>query len=220
MLLKARTAKPNPTRDTFEYGRSIRANVYGLWKGDFQLWEFLDAMELSIDHYFRRAYSAGLANCGMSIDDLDSYEQDELRTLVNDEISWSLRYAMDIQNASKNLKGKFTPLAKRVAEWQNKYLFVYNHAMLRGCQDQPLEWRLGYTHEHCSDCSALNGKVYPASVWDKYGLEPQSRSLECRGYRCACTLSPTSKPLTPGVPPLLLGWKESCEHSHHLEGVR
>ena len=57
-------------------------------------------------------------------------------------------------------------------------------------RDDPyLQWQLGFTEEHCSDCAGADGMVMTASEWRRSGLPlPKSRDLECAGYYCDCDL--------------------------------
>lgn len=55
-------------------------------------------------------------------------------------------------------------------------------------QNSKLVWRLGATEQHCSTCSSYNGRVMTAAQWQKEPHRPQSRSLECGGWRCDCSL--------------------------------
>jgi hypothetical protein len=58
-------------------------------------------------------------------------------------------------------------------------------------------WRRGPTKEGCKDCVALDGVVLSASEWrqlETLGLRPQSITLICQGYNCACSLNPTTEP--------------------------
>jgi hypothetical protein len=86
-------------------------------------------------------------------------------------------------------------LKSRLDLWQN----VGREVQHKGMIDEPnsekkLVWRLGGTEDHCTDCSALNGKVLTASEWKSAGIAPQSRDLECGGWRCDCRLEETGEP--------------------------
>jgi len=56
----------------------------------------------------------------------------------------------------------------------------------------------GILVHNCHDCSKYAGKVKRASYWQKIGAHPQSPDLECKGIKCDCRLSVTTKPLSRG----------------------
>ena len=61
---------------------------------------------------------------------------------------------------------------------------------------QRMKWELGETEEHCETCAALNGIVAFAREWETLGVHPQdapNNKLECGGWQCGCTLTPTSQ---------------------------
>lgn len=63
----------------------------------------------------------------------------------------------------------------------------------------------GLVVHNCDDCLNLHGRVYRASVWDRYGIAPQSPQLACGGWRCGCRFVVTDDPVTPGRPPNIGG---------------
>lgn len=52
--------------------------------------------------------------------------------------------------------------------------------------DSWLQWKIGQTEKHCSDCLHLNGQIHRASEWAAAGIKPQSPDLECGGWHCDC----------------------------------
>jgi hypothetical protein len=81
--------------------------------------------------------------------------------------------------------------SSRLPMWINRYTEVVNTAKIMAGADRKLKWVLGPT-EHCSSCLKLAGKVKRGSVWIASGIQPQSRSLECGGFNCQCSLQPTT----------------------------
>jgi len=94
------------------------------------------------------------------------------------------------------------PLLSRVALWANRWTETYNAAvaLIVAQRGGNLVWKLGHTEEHCATCNALNGIVAGAVEWQALDIHPQNapnNKLECGGWRCGCTLTPTKAKRTP-----------------------
>jgi hypothetical protein len=195
------TTNARPVKD---YTRQIRANVYGLWSGELQVFDFVDSMLLGIERYYRRAWIEGAKVCGIKEDELTAEEIKALYTEINNELPYLIRFAQDIQNNSKANKQKFTPLMKRATLWVNRYNSVKNHARLMACKNKKLKWVLNPLKESCKTCAKLDGKVKRQATWEQMGLRPQNAPnplLECGGWKCGCTFVVTDEPLTKGRMP-------------------
>jgi hypothetical protein len=190
-------------RDTgfLEYRRNIRAGVYGLWSGRFNFAQFVFHMVAAIERGFRRAWYDGAAECGISPIELTNLELDRLRLETNTEISYVIPFADDIDATDKASGNLLRPLQNRAELWANRYEAIKSMARSYACKDQKLEWVWNPLKEHCTDCGRLNGRVYRASIWRKYNLEPRMKTLACRGYNCGCEFRVTTNPVTPGRPP-------------------
>lgn len=199
LATKARKRKPVDRSE--HYRQSVRSPVYGLWRGALDVGEFLESMSLSIESYFRIAWYEGMASCGLSPADMTQEEENRLAQEITSEISYLNKYAVAIAENSKTQGGKLRDLTGRIPMWVNRYVGVRELAKLYACGDQKYRWDMGPTREHCHDCQMLSGRIYRASVWKASGWEPRSRDLACGGYKCLCTLTPTTLPATPGTPP-------------------
>lgn len=73
---------------------------------------------------------------------------------------------------------------------------VYNLAV----EGQPEFVAAGMLVHNCGDCARYAGRTHYAKDWMAAGAVPQSRNLECRGYRCDCKLVPTKGPVSAGTP--------------------
>lgn len=80
----------------------------------------------------------------------------------------------------------------RVTLWVAGAAGLFHLGMLHGPAERKLRWQVGPT-EHCGDCARLDQQVHRASAWIASGWRPQSRGLECRGFRCQCRLLPTTE---------------------------
>ncbi len=188
-------------RGETDYSRSIRSAVYGLWSGQMSFPGYVQTMVGAIDRGFTRAWMQGASDCGIGEGELTPEENQALYTEINSEISFIYGFADDIMAGSRDNKGKLGPLYSRAEMWVNRFEFIRSMARSMACKDQKLQWKMGPTKEHCKDCIRMNNRVYRASIWDKYGLVPRSRDLECGGYHCLCEFVPTNLPVTPGRPP-------------------
>lgn len=81
----------------------------------------------------------------------------------------------------------------RIDMWVKTLRGVYHQALLSGRKNPMVKWTLGPTTEHCRSCLAAAGQVHRRSTWDKYGIRPQVRTLECTGRKCGCTLEVTTE---------------------------
>jgi hypothetical protein len=71
---------------------------------------------------------------------------------------------------------------------------IYTAAQDFRPRDSLLVWRMGSTRDHCRHCFGLNGATLTIFEWNQLGIRPQSRALECGGYRCDCERVPTDAP--------------------------
>lgn len=113
------------------------------------------------------------------------------------------QFARDIVDARIDEK-PIDGLLSRVPLWANRYNEAYNEAVMLISQKNggKLEWVLGETEQHCTTCSNLNGIVAYAKEWEALNVKPQNapnNKIECGGWRCDCSLSPTTKRRTPGA---------------------
>jgi len=190
------------TRGMKNYGRALRSAIYGLWRGYYSRYDFISEFTMSIQDYYRQAWYEGAAECGIRPDELTTEERETLRRETLRDLFYVLDLASDIESGSKSNGGKLAPLYRRAELWINRYNAIRNMAKTMACQDGKLRWEYGDTI-HCSSCLKLNGRVYRASVWQKYDIHPQHPSLECGGWRCQCRLVPTDEPTNRGRPPAI-----------------
>ena len=186
-----------------EYRRGLRAAARGLLMGVLSDFEFLEAVAAVIENGLMRAWIEGAAKCGILPSEMTLEERMVLYGEINREIA-RVPGLTDYIKSEIGRKGRLQRVFFRLQMWENRYAEIVSLSQTYACADEKLEWVYGDT-QHCSDCSKLHGRVYRASVWRKYGVLPQARELECRGYRCGCTLQPTSARVTPGRPPRLAG---------------
>ena len=186
------------------YRRNLRAAVRGLWSGAISVSQFNSVMKADMDRNLTQAWDEGAKECGIKPDEYSDAENLALAEAILKEQGFVEGFAADVQANSKANKGKLTPLFGRLEMWVNRYNDIKNQAKAMVCGDLKYRWQLGPT-EHCVDCAKLSGRVYRGSIWQKYGILPQSHDLACGGWRCQCSLVQTDEPVTKGRPPALRG---------------
>lgn len=181
------------------FGAALRGYTTALWRGTIDLLEFKLVMESLIITEYEAAWNEGAAICGLGPADRTVEEQSALNRaiLLAAGSIWSLG---EFVVANQRGVSQLSVLGPRLLLWTTAYTGLVTLAQTMACSNQRLKWVLGHTVEHCEDCATYNGQVHRASVWRKYGAIPQSRSLECGGWRCQCRLVPTDEPVTPGRP--------------------
>lgn len=167
-------------------------NVYnGLIAGDF-----IDIMANLISGQLTDAYQqAWLDNSGQLPMPQYLYQAAENDILKQyDYVDAFYRAIIDARIDGTSLE----PLLYRARLWANQWDASYNNGVLiiRAETGGNLIWQVGET-EHCDTCLKLNGTVASAKDWTLSGWQPQSRDLDCHGYNCQCTLTPTTQRRSP-----------------------
>lgn len=205
VLVEVQTAEATALVETeTSYGQSIRAAVRGLWNGSLSRFDFVDSMILTIRRNLTNAWYEGARSVGINApDELSTAETDTLEAMIANEINFLFRFAGDIERQNKAAGGALTPLLERAGLWSNRYGDAQSRARLMASNDPKLKWVYGDT-QHCATCNKLNGKVKRASQWAAAGISPRrppNTALDCKGWKCQCTLDPTSDPLSKGPLP-------------------
>jgi len=158
-------------------------------------------MDRAISIAYEQAWREGAATCGIKPAERTDNEQQQLNELIAENRQYIFGFGENIEENSKANGGKLGPHLARGQLWINKYNEVKSIAQQMACADIKLKWVWSPQREHCSDCQKLNGRVYRASIWQKYNIHPQSQNLQCHGYRCGCSFIMTDEKVTPGRPP-------------------
>jgi hypothetical protein len=120
-----------------------------------------------------------------------------LAGIIANENKFILGMASDIQAAAADgmeEEAFVSQFGNRVNVWSARYPDVVNQALLYFGKKEKLVWKLGKRENHCSTCPRLNGIVAFGDEFSRVGYHPQrpkNELLECQGWECACTLSPT-----------------------------
>lgn len=162
--------------------------------------EFVETMTNLIKGQMRRAYQEAWKDDG-NAEPMPAYLTEAAEALASEQAGFVPQYYRDIVDARTD----GTPidlLLSRADLWANRYNQAKSEAaqLIAEQSGGKLVWKLGATEEHCETCAALNGIVAYASEWSMSGLRPQSapnKLLQCGGWRCDCSLSPTDKRRSP-----------------------
>lgn len=174
--------------------RLVRSVFAGLVRG-----EFIDVMANLISGQLYDAYSKAWFDYGET-GNLPEY----LNTAYQDDVLAQYehvdKYYRDIIDAS--IDGlPVEPLVSRAKLWANQWQNSYNKAagLIQQENGGNLIWEYGET-EHCETCQSLNGIVASAKEWAAAGVRPQNppnKMIDCGGWNCQCSLSPTDKRRSP-----------------------
>lgn len=132
-----------------------------------------------------------------AIDGLTPAQRKRLDAEIAEQHSYTSGIASDIAGGRYQDEGEDATrremLDRRVGLWLSGVLAAYVVGkMYADNDDELLQWRLGATKEHCTHCAGFHRQIKTRAEWreiaEKQGLYPQSRNLECKGYRCLCNL--------------------------------
>lgn len=183
------------------YRATLRANARALWTGTWDEFEFVSAMTSSILSGLTQAHNEGLASVGATSVDVSPDERRQLREVIGNETSQVDSLTDFVLANSKANKGNLQTCFDRLSLWLNRYPQVFDMGALAGAKETDnFIWRVGDA-EHCETCLALNNIVAPKSEWNARGLKPRTPPnplLECAGWNCQCSLTPTKEPATEG----------------------
>lgn len=187
------------------YRQNIRSAVRSLWSGESSFFQFFDQMQLAIERGFTDAWREGAGKCGIQPEELSTEELETLRAMISEELGYIDGFATAIEDGARANQGKLTPLLRRAERWVNRYSGVRDRASSMACSDQKLRW-VRHAMDSCTSCLNLEGRVYRASIWNKYDIRPQHPALACvQGAQgvpvCRCQFAVTDDPVTPGRPP-------------------
>ncbi len=174
-----------------DYGRQLRGAVRGLWNGSIDVSSFIVNVSTALERAFEKAWTEGARTQGIEPGERTPAEQAKLDEMIFEQSGFIPGFADYVQAHLKADDFKLATAQARTPMWTNRYAEVVNTAKVMADGDKKLKWVLGPT-EHCSSCLKLSGKVKRGSFWISSGIQPQSRSLECGGFNCQCSLQPTT----------------------------
>lgn len=202
----ASTKAKQGTVDT--YARHLHNYAAALWRGDIDIGEFVSMMVDEIEPAMIAAWIEGMGECGLTWDDMLEDEVATQQDAANGQFEYLPDYAAYIVAHNKESGGKKVDLWPRVDLWVNRWGEMRGLATITCCGDEKMKWEVSPdpSLEHCSSCLSLDGITKRAKFWAAKGLQPREAGTEllaCHGWACACSLTVTDDPVTPGpLPPL------------------
>lgn len=177
---------------------TVQHMVYGVYNGNMG-GDFVDILGNLLTGQITQAFQQAYEDEGFTgfilPAELQSALTDQINTLVN--FDYIYQYYKDIVDARVD-GTSIIPLLARAQLWANRYNESYNLAImiLTKMHGGKLMWVEGDTVHKCSTCLALDGIVAYAAEWERAGVKPQdapNAALECDGWQCLCSLTPTNK---------------------------
>lgn len=127
----------------------------------------------------------------------DVIDNEEAYIVYEDELTNSELSTLPGDVYAGNYDDNRQGLMDRLQLWGVTAFGVYQLGKMVYNELKRFEWVVGPT-EHCNDCQRLNGQVHTGLEWQLSGWRPQSRGLECKGYKCQCRLRETKKETSGG----------------------
>jgi hypothetical protein len=180
--------------------------------------DFITRFRSEIGRSFEEAFMAGVRDGGATPEDLTADDRAELVKAIRADQEHVTRLASFITNNNQAVGGKLNVVRSRVDRWVTRYSNLHDIGFLIAKRDANLLWRYDPRKEHCADCLRLNGRVYKARTWLKFGIAPRSKDLACFGLWCGCNFEDTDEKITPGRPPKLIGPRKAFEESDSCQG--
>lgn len=188
------------------FENAVKSAVTGVWTGAMLPAQGTAALIAAVQTYLNEAWYAGAEVCGIREGELTPVEESEKLNFITTQQAFAGRLMSDVyQNREALPETRLEPFLSRANLWVQRYHHAYQTGKQMACADRKMIWELGATEEHCADCSRVAGRVHRASIWQKYGWQPGSKALACRGFNCDCRLVLTDKPAMPGHPPFVRG---------------
>lgn len=189
-----------------QYQKALYAAVRAYWSKAISEVGLVNEMDSAIRrHYTRAAYDAAKM-AGLLIGDISVEENAALQASIAAEQSYVVGFAQWI-GGYRDTKGAMISVAfDRIKMWAGRYERIKSKFLALFAKDKKLQWKVGNT-EHCIDCLNMMDRVYRASVWASYNLEPRSPELNCGGFRCQCKfeIADATTPVNKGKPPKFRG---------------
>lgn len=184
------------------YREALRRISRAVWDDRISYLEFLEKAEAYVQQFLNEAMIQALYEVGLTVAELTVDERILLAARIAEEISYLQPFARWLLENQRGVT-KLVTVFNRVELWVNSFNKMKNYVKTAIGGDVKLLWVMDPAKEHCRDCARLDGRVYRAKIWARYGIKPQDARLACSGYRCGCLLLPTDRPANTGFPPSL-----------------
>lgn len=136
------------------------------------------------------AYFEGLSEGGIGPEDVDESDVRAVDEMTKAQHEFLTDYVLDVQDARGDDAAEEAVLG-RVDYWSQSMQVAYQKGLTSAKANEMVTWHLGATEEHCDTCSWLNNQRHRRKWFDDKGYiprQPGSKTLDCGGWRCDCTL--------------------------------
>lgn len=202
-----------------QYRASLRAAIRGYMTDEFSQVGFVQAYDAAIRRGFESAFAEGAAKGGINRNEYSEAEINRLQALIAEEQSYVLPFAQRLKAMKENGASVSSGL-DQAGRWANRYERIAAIGLMMANGNKKLKWVADLSKENCIDCLKLNGRVYRAEVWDRYGIAPRDSALACGGYNCGCDLEETDEPLTRGRPPTISGRRMRVDAQRWIAAIQ
>jgi hypothetical protein len=153
----------------------------------------------SIDQQLTQAWNDGAESVGVDPDEMTEADITILNAIIDNETEFISGLAGDIADAKAGgmTREQFDKqFGARVDLWSNRWNETVNRARMQMGSKDRFMWRLGSTEDHCPECNDLNGITAFGYEFEEARIHPQmpvNELLTCQGWRCGCSLEPTTR---------------------------
>lgn len=173
---------------SFDWTEKFMSYVNGAQKGLYTNRQLYVLLLSELEDWGEKAFADGLIEGGVS-DPLDTDEKALVQAWLSSQTPYLTRFVDEVYGVG------IADVKDRAQLWANKSLREIYYAGKRSADKNGMyEWSLGRTEVHCRDCSRLNGQRHRLKEYYRRGWIPGNPRLECKGYRCDCSLRKTNAP--------------------------
>lgn len=136
------------------------------------------------------AYVAGLAEGGVSFDEMDNEDAMMIVELSTEQLDFVTDFVRAVHDAKTDKAQQRDILDSRIPLWTASIEAVGAAGLASAKKNEMVTWKLGATEEHCKTCQSLNGQSHRRKWFASRNYFPQKpgAAMECGGYQCLCEL--------------------------------
>jgi 2'-5' RNA ligase len=176
-------------------------------------------MTIMLDRYTVQAFVSAFADSGIEDYVLEDEPEDAawLRAFVDEQKRY-INNVMDTVYADDAISD--AEIDGKPEMWWNKSVYpAYLEALSRAAKNGLFEWVIDAAKENCKSCLRLKGQKRTMKFW-KSNIMPKDGRLECKGFRCGCSLIPARGKKNRGNLPAWKTFEDDHDHdevAHQIE---
>lgn len=148
-------------------------------------------MRSLVKNAVENAYFEGLAEGGISPDEMDEEDAQNIVQLDLTQQSFIPAFSADVRKAARDgtTEAK-NAIIGRIDLWTASIAAAGQAGLNSAKRNEMVTWHLGATEEHCSTCANLDGQAHRRKWFDSKNYIPRKpgAAMDCGGWRCLCTL--------------------------------